>query len=216
MNSEEKEIKFNIQSTYSTLNTLTANTKNIWFVCHGMGHLSRYFVKHFEALPSETNYIIAPQAPSKYYLNPKNKRVGASWLTKENTMAEMNNVISYFDAIFEKEQLQNNPNLIFLGYSQGVSVALRYAAKRKIQFKEMLLVAGGIPKELHKNDFDYLKSNPLVKFYYGNNDEYLNETRIKEESLKLNQLFPNSAIHEFEGTHEFHFSKILEISGVYK
>lgn len=212
MNSEENEIKYEISNTYSTLNTLDRNTENIWFVCHGMGHLSRYFIKQFESLPSTTNYIIAPQAPSKYYINPTYKRVGASWLTKENTIDEMENIVSYFDAIFKNQRLNSNPNLILLGYSQGVSVAIRYAARREIQFKEMWLVAGGIPKELNQSDFSYLKSNPPVKFFYGNKDEYLNETRIREESTKLTQLFRNSEIHEFEGTHDFDFGKVLRLS----
>ncbi|NNL82566.1 MAG: esterase, partial [Winogradskyella sp.] len=84
MNQTEKEISYKTSNSYSTLNTLTSKTKNVWFVCHGMGYLSRFFLKYFKELDSETNYIIAPQAPSKYYIQPK-MHVGANWLTKDNT-----------------------------------------------------------------------------------------------------------------------------------
>jgi len=43
MGSEEKEISYTITNSYSTLNTLTKATKNVWFVCHGMGYLVGIF-----------------------------------------------------------------------------------------------------------------------------------------------------------------------------
>ena len=82
MNSTEKEIVYTISNSYTTLNSLTSKTKNVIFACHGMGYLSRYFLKYFKGLNSDDNYIIIPQAQSKYYIAPKMKHVGASWLTK--------------------------------------------------------------------------------------------------------------------------------------
>ena len=62
MNSTEKEISYISSNSYSTLNNINENTENVWFVCHGMGYLSRYFLKYFKTLDSDKNYIIAPQA----------------------------------------------------------------------------------------------------------------------------------------------------------
>ena len=98
--------------------------------------------------------MIAPQAQSKYYLPPNFKHVGSSWLTKENTLKETENVMRYFDAVFEAENLPKNKNLIVLGYSQGVSVALRYVAKRQINCSQLVIHSGGIPKELEAKDFE--------------------------------------------------------------
>ena len=146
MNSTEKEISYQTTNSYSTLNQLTKSTKNIWFVCHGMGYLSRYFLKYFKDLNPEENYIIALQAQSKYYIPPVFKHVGASWLTKENTLKETDNVMRYFDAVLEAEQLPKDKNLIAFGYSQGVSVAMRYVSRRKLMCNQMVLHSGGIPK----------------------------------------------------------------------
>ena len=71
----------------------------------------------------------------------------------------MKNIINYFDAILENEKLNSKHNLIVLGYSQGVSVALRYLAKRKIQCDKLIIHSGGIPKELNPEDFSYLNKN---------------------------------------------------------
>ena len=201
MNPSEKEITYQSKNSYSTLNNLNSNTKNIWFVCHGMGYLSRYFLKYFKHLDPKENYIIAPQAPSKYYQQPK-MHVGANWLTRVDTKLGMDNIINYFDAVFEKENLVNRANLIVLGYSQGVSVSLRYLALRKIQCEKIAIHSGGIPKELTQKDFNYLDVNTKVYLVYGTNDEYLNPERIKEETLKAKNLFGNKLqIEPFEGTH---------------
>ena len=197
----EKELTYNTINTYSTLNQLTSNTRYIWFVCHGMGYLSRFFLKYFEGLNPEEHYIIAPQAPSKYYLGSQFKHIGASWLTRENTSQETENIISYFDALFKAEGITHKHKLVVMGYSQGVSVAMRYMAKRQIQAEILMIHSGGIPKELTKSDFDYFQGK--VKLIYGTNDEYLDETRIQtEQQIALNLFGNHIEVISFEGKHE--------------
>jgi len=200
MNLEDKEISYTTTNSYSTLNRLTNSTKNVWFVCHGMGYLSRYFIRYFEGLDDADNFIIAPQAQSKYYIPPKFKHVGASWLTKENTLKETENVMRNFDAILEAENISKTMNLIILGYSQGVSVAMRYIVKRKLQCAQLILHSGGIPKELNAEDFSFLDAK--VSMIYGTQDEYLNDERIASETKRVQELFENKAIIlPFEGKH---------------
>ena len=152
---------------------------------------------------SEENYIIAPQGQSKYYLGSKYKHVGASWLTKENTEKEIENVMRNFDAIFEVEKLPKDINLIVLGYSQGVSVAARYVAKRKLNCSQLVLMSGGLPKELKRYNFKFLKGKTKVSLIYGTNDEYLNEESMVYEKKRFYELFGNTAvIIPFEGKHE--------------
>jgi len=112
------------------------------------------------------------------------KHVGASWLTKENTLKEMENIISYFDNILSNEKIENL-NFIFLGYSQGVSVAMRYLAKRKIIVSKLILMSGGIPKELTPKDFKYLKNKAVIYYVYGDKDEYITEDFLNSEKKKV-------------------------------
>jgi predicted esterase len=211
MNSEEKEIHYQSSNSYSTLNHLTKRTKTVWFVCHGMGYMSRYFLKYFKGLNPEEHYIIAPQAPSKYYIQPK-MHVGANWLTREDTDAEMANILNYFDAVLDTEQIPEGINLIVLGYSQGVSVAMRYLAKRQLQCSQLVLHSGGIPKELSSVDFDYLSEDTKVKFIYGTDDAYLDDGRIDIESARGVELFGNRlSVLPFKGKHEVNVAYINEL-----
>lgn len=213
MKPTEKEITYQTSNSYSTLNNLTENTKNVWFVCHGMGYLSRYFLKYFGDLDPEENYLIAPQAPSKYYVTSRLRHVGASWLTKENTTNETQNVLRYFDAVFEAEQITGSNNLIVLGYSQGVSVALRYIAKRQLNCAQIVMMSGGIPKELNAADFEFLSSSTRVSLIYGTEDKYLDEDRISLEKNRAFELFGhcNLQILPFDGKHEVNIKMIKQL-----
>jgi predicted esterase len=198
---EEKEISYQSANTYSVLNKNTETTRHIWFVCHGMGYLSRYFLKYFRDLNPDENYVVAPQAPSKYYQQPK-MHVGANWLTRDNTKQGIENIMHYFDAIFNAEALHSCPKLIVFGYSQGVSVATRYLAKRQVHCKQLVLHSGGIPLELQPEDFDYLPHDCAVKLVYGTKDEFWNAQRIEEESDRARKLFGERLeILPFDGPH---------------
>ncbi|WP_369995333.1 alpha/beta hydrolase [Winogradskyella sp.] len=211
MNSEEKEISYKTSNSYSSLNKLTEHTKNVWFVCHGMGYLSRYFLKYFKSLNPKENYVIAPQAPSKYYIQPK-MYVGANWLTRDNTEAGTRNIMNYFDAVFENEKIPSNINFIVFGYSQGVSVAMRYMVRRQLQCSQLVLHSGGIPKELTAEDFNYLNSDTKIKLIYGTNDEYLDEARIQVETERVYELFGDRVtILPFEGKHVVNVDYINEL-----
>ncbi|WP_437395623.1 alpha/beta hydrolase [Flagellimonas lutimaris] len=204
MSNSEKTVTYTTENTYLTQNELTPKTKNVWLVFHGIGYLSRYFVKYFNGLDVNENYIIVPQAPSKYYLKNEFKYVGASWLTKENTAAEVKNVLNYIDAVLEAENLPDNINLILFGFSQGVSVATRWLARKKANCKLVVLYAGGIPNELTAADFEFLNyASTEIKIIYGDQDEYLTPDRLKGEKIKIDKLFKGKAeTITFKGGHE--------------
>ena len=146
--------------------------------------------------------VAAPQAPSKFYLDNTYTKVGACWLTKDNTSLEMDNILTFFNNIYEKEILPYaNKKLIVLGYSQGVSVAMRWLAKSKVTCKELIIHSGAIPQELEAKDFEGFRFKPHL--VYGTNDEFINEERIISEKNKARTLFGNKLnIHPFEGGHE--------------
>lgn len=211
--SMQKEATYSTKNTYSTLNTLSEKTKTVWIVFHGMGYLSKYFINYFSELNTDENYIIAPQAPSKYYQDKKFKHVGASWLTRENTITETENILNYIDAVVEKEILESVPNLIIMGYSQGVSIATRWVASRNIQCKTLLLHSGAIPNELQPSDFKFLNPYAKVIYIYGNKDQYITEAKKTEEYLKSNKLFKDRlSIEVFEGSHEVSKKFLLKVS----
>ena len=200
---EEKLLTFQSTHPYETLNKRTTATRRIWVAFHGIGFLSRYFLRYFTHLDPDENYIIAPQAPSLYYLDSRYKNIGASWLTREHTGRNMVNILNYLDALFEREALGESPELVLMGYSQGVSVLSRWVAQRKIQCHRMLLYAGKLPEELRPADFTHLSDSVPVEFYAGDSDAYLPVAYRPTLEEQLLQLFGKRVrLCYYQGGHE--------------
>ncbi|RZS93687.1 alpha/beta hydrolase [Aquimarina brevivitae] len=208
---KEHLVSYQSTNSYSTLHKLSATTENVWIVFHGIGYLSRYFIRLFNHLDSDKNYIIAPQAPSKYYKGEDYRKVGSSWLTKENTAIDKQNVLAYVDAIIEHENIPEDKNLIVLGYSQGVSIASRWVTSRKTKCDSLLFVSGGFPKELGKEDVAFLENQTRIIHILGEKDPYFNIEKIDQEKDRLIQLMPTIEFRTHDGGHELNPESLQDI-----
>ncbi|MGB3590401.1 MAG: alpha/beta fold hydrolase [Nonlabens sp.] len=185
-----KTVIYQHRNSYHTLNELTSTTKNIWLCLHGLGYLAKYFKKYFDGLESQENYIIIPQAPSKFYQDQQFKHVGACWLTRVDTQQEMSNNLSYLTQILDEEHILGDPRLIILGYSQGVSIATRFLVNYNQKIKALILHSGSIPEEHGDQDAAVLKNTPDQIFHIsGTKDEYATPERELSEQNKIKRIF---------------------------
>ena len=76
---------------YYTLGDPGPGTRQVWVVCHGYGQLASRFLEKLRALDDGTRYLVAPEGLSRFYLSesPAERRVGASWMTREDRLAEI-------------------------------------------------------------------------------------------------------------------------------
>lgn len=209
-------VSYTTTNSYSTLNTLTTDTQNIWIACHGIGFLSKYFIRYFEHLDPKANYIIAPQAPSKYYQTKAYKYVGASWLTKVDKAIEIENILNYLDSIVRHENLPKDKKIILFGFSQGVSVVTRWLAKRQLRCDHLVLHSGSIPTELQASHF---KPYPDLKttIIYGSEDDYLEDHKIESELFFAKNILPNTPESiVFKGKHVMHPESISKVVNTLK
>lgn len=211
---EEKTLSYTTTNSYVIKNEFTEKTRNIWIVFHGLGHLSQYFIEHFKDLNPDQNYIVAPQAPSLYYQDKRYKYVGACWLTRENRESGIANIHNFLDALYEKEvepKLNSNTRLIVFGFSQGVSVAMRWLFSRKLICSQLILNSGSIPREFDTGSFKTLiESKPHL--VYGADDSLITADRIKDEISYAQTLFEKEpVVTEFQGGHQVHEKILKEI-----
>ncbi len=207
----QKEVVYQSINTYDTLNEFTSKTTTVWLVFHGIGYLSRYFIRLFQSLDPQENYIIAPQAPSKYYKNNEYKKVGSSWLTKENTKTETKNVLNYVDSVMEAENIPDKVKFVVLGYSQGVSIASRWIATRKIQPDGFVMISGGFPKELDREDFAFLTNKTKVTHILGEKDPYFEIDKVNAEKIRVKGILPQIQFRIHPGGHELDIETLQNI-----
>lgn len=200
----EKYVTYQHKAPYYTLNDLTDATRRVWVAFHGYGQLSRFFLRKFETLNKDENFIISPQGMSKYYQKGFAGRVGANWMTKEDRMTDIANQYTYIDSVLESEAVDwEKMELVYFGFSQGVSTMGRYAVHAGLPFSAMIFWAGAFPPELSDEDFRFRKGGEKFRFFVGNEDPFYDFEREEEERMHLREIFHQDVpITRFEGVHE--------------
>lgn len=202
----EKHINFSFKAPYYTLNSIEPTTKNIWIICHGYGQLAAHFIKRFDVFNPKENFVLAIQGLSRFYIMDNSGRVGASWMTKEDRLTDLENqqtyIVAVFDEVFKGINLENY-KINLLGFSQGVAMIGRLTAHKKLHFENLIIWAGGFPLELTKKDFDFVGVNANLKVVLGKNDEFFKEEKYQEEIDRMESIIGlKPEIILFEGNHE--------------
>jgi len=212
--SNENHISFEFNAPYHTLNEITDATQYVWIVFHGYAQLSKYFITKFSELDGQKNFIICPQGLSKFYQKGFSGRVGATWMTKDDRLTDIENQKTYLEAIVENYDLENllkHKKLIYFGFSQGVSTMCRIAAHLKLPFHKMILWAGSIPPELEAKDFEFQEPKDIT-YYSGTKDPFFKEgmdTALIKQAEDVFGTTPKAVW--FEGVHEVKPDLILKI-----
>lgn len=215
----ELQVTFNFSARYFKLGEINQQTKAVWFVLHGYGHLAKYFLKKFEPLTNHDICVIAPEGLSRFYLEDintriktGNNRVGSTWMTSENRLADIDNYIQFLNTVYNTE-LKTYPNVpvTLLGFSQGAATVSRWALNNSIAFNDLVLWAGIFP-----NDMDFEKGKELLKHkkvyqVYGNKDPFLTEARVEEMKSLSEKIGVTSPPLIFDGGHELHEETLLKL-----
>ena len=202
----EKSIQIQIKAKYHTWGNLSEETSQIWFVLHGYGQLAEFFIKKFEFLDPQKNYIVAPQGLNKFYLKEFSGRVGANWMTKEDRLNEIANYIHYLDSVYEQE-LQNFENqtdnkkikINLLAFSQGCATASRWLVYGKHKFERFVAWAGEIPQDVIEKPI--FKAIP-IQMIFGKQDELIKPEFVNPVLERISQQQISPEIIYFEGKHE--------------
>lgn len=172
----EHQIKIERTVRYFTLGELNENTKTIWFVVHGYGQLSQYFIKKFANIVDNQTFIVAPEAPSRFYLDADFKRVGASWMTRELRQSEIDDNNDYLNTIYKnllKDRDLTNIEINILGFSQGCATVCRWFGAEKIKCNRLLLWAGFFSNGIREVIEPEILKNVETYYIYGDKDEFL-------------------------------------------
>jgi predicted esterase len=153
-NSTEHHLRVTRTARYWTLGGEAAN--EVWFVCHGYAQLARRFIRRFASIATPERRIVAPEALSRFYLDgvgmhgPESP-VGATWMTREDRLSEIEDYIAYLDALYDHTTSDvdaHSVHVVALGFSQGLATVARWAARSERSIDDVVLWSGGFPPEL--------------------------------------------------------------------
>src|SRR3546814_5982443 len=100
---DEHSITVPRTARYYTMGEPQDQPRELWYVCHGYAQLGSRFIRRFAPLDDGTRLIVAPEALSRFYLEVKGRThaespVGASWMTREDRLSEIDDYVAYLDA----------------------------------------------------------------------------------------------------------------------
>lgn len=200
---------------YYTLGTPGDGVREVWYVLHGYGQLAAYFIRHFDALAGDHRLVVAPEALSRFYLDDAHARVGASWMTREDRLREIEDYLAYLGALHARILADAAPGEVqvhVLGFSQGAETAARWVALGGLEPHRLILWGGRVPADLdlavHAGAFRRARLT-LVR---GTGDAYATAERAAEEEDRLNRhVIPYQSL-TFEGGHRLDAAVLRELA----
>lgn len=171
---------------------------DFWFVCHGYGQLAARFLERFRALETPQRCVVAPEGLSRFYLSesPAERRVGASWMTREDRLHEIDDYIRFLDAVYAGVAPGKN-SVSALGFSQGTATACRWAALGSSRIDRLILWGGEVPPDL---DLERLRVPKLV-LVYGTRDEFFTPKIVAANEARLREHHVPYELVSFDGGH---------------
>lgn len=207
---KENLVEFIFKARYCTLGDFSSSTKQIWFVLHGYGQLARFFIRKFETLTSRSIGLVAPEGLSRFYLEEMSKRsatgnnrVGATWMTAENRLMDIENYLHYLSAV-HSQVMKNHPEIpvTILGFSQGSATASRWVIQHPDCCSRLILWAGIFPPDMEFDKAGQILTSKKLLMVYGRNDPYVTDQRLEEMTSINRRLRVSPEVLAFEGGHE--------------
>ena len=193
----------------------------VWLVCHGYSQLAEDFIKYFAPLDDGRTLVIAPEALSRFYTNrfhpdaEKGKRVGATWMTREDRINEIKDYTSYLDLLYDRILAdRNRESLKFtvLGFSQGVATISRWLASTDRPVDRVINWAGMLPPDLDTNEYFRNLRNTDVTLVVGETDELVGPQGIDDEKRRFKEMELTLGLVTFKGGHSLQRKTLLEIA----
>ena len=203
---KEHHISVSRTARYHTLGDADTQPSEVWFVLHGHMYLARQFIRYFRVLEDPKRLIVAPEGLSRSYVNHEERRVGASWMTKEDRLNEIADYVSYLDELYRHlfETVDRAAATVHvLGFSQGAATACRWVAMGEAKIDRLTIWAGLVPPDLDLETGGPKLRDARLKIVLGDKDEWVNAAEAAEQETRLTEL---GILHEFvrfDGGHLF-------------
>jgi predicted esterase len=207
---------------YYTLGDPAATPTEIWIVCHGFGQLARSFIEPFRAIARPGRLVIAPEALNRYYLNRDggragaNARVGGTWMTREDRLAEIDDYVRYLDALLREVggETPRSARVIALGFSQGAAVAARWLVHGEVRLDRVILWCGLLPPEIHPDGEARSRlAHADLHLVCGRDDAMIDAGQLRAQAELLSRANVPHRVVEFAGGHELDRATLLSLAG---
>ena len=202
---EEHHLSVPRSARYFTIGADPRTAREIWFVLHGYGQLAGRFLRHFVSLGDGERTVVAPEGLSRFYLESDARdKVGASWMTREDRLAEIDDYVHYLDVVFAEVTRERRPagGIHVLGFSQGTATASRWLAQGRARADRLILWGGEVPPDLDLARARERWERTTLLFVAGSTDQFITAKVLARDEQRLKDHGIAYRVERFEGGHE--------------
>ena len=216
---QEHHIEVSRTARYFTLGDPSGGAAEVWFVCHGYAQLAARFLEKFRVLDDGRRYLVAPEGLSRFYLteSPAERRVGASWMTREDRLSEIEDYLRYLDAVYDDvfgSVDRSGVTVHALGFSQGAATVSRWTGLGKAQIDRLALWGGEFPPDLDLTLGAVVSrlQSARLSLVYGRSDEFITPKVVAGVTGRLRQYGIPYREMPFDGGHELDEGVLRELA----
>jgi predicted esterase len=189
---------------YFTLGPAAATAREVWIVLHGYGQLAARFLRAFAPLDDGARCIVAPEGLSRFYVEAgRNDKIGASWMTREDRLAEIDDYVRYLDALHgEVMRGAVAAPITVLGFSQGTATAARWLAQGTVTAGRLILWGGEVPPDLDLAAARDRWERTDVTLVVGSEDPFITSKVLARDEQRLREHGISFRVERFDGGHE--------------
>ncbi len=214
---DEHHLSVPRSARYYTIGADAKIARQIWFVLHGYGQLAGRFLRHFTALADDLRMVVAPEGLSRFYLGGDARdKVGASWMTREDRLTEIDDYVHYLDAVYAEVTRERRPTgaIHVLGFSQGTATACRWLALGRAHADRLILWGGEVPPDLDLALVRERWEHTAVLLVAGSTDQFITPKVLARDEQRLTEQGIGYRIERFEGGHEIRGDVLERVKSV--
>ncbi|MDA1080608.1 MAG: hypothetical protein O2973_02865 [Gemmatimonadetes bacterium] len=153
--------------------------RELWYVLHGQAMRAVAFLGDCRAAEADDRLVIAPEALSRFYDGPITSRdapVAAIWMTRDEREHEISDYVAYLDTVHATILDRfggTSPPVTILGFSQGGSTAIRWAASGHVKAAHVIVWASSMPPEIDYAALYEKQGQPAFTYVCGTTDIYI-------------------------------------------
>lgn len=194
--------------------------RDVWVCVHGFGQLARRFARDLGVIVAPHRKLVIPEALNRYYIEspgvaPQDRKVGATWMTKEDRGADIADYVGYLDALYGVEVAPHatmGARVTALGFSQGVTTAVRWSVLGMSHIDRLVCWAGALPHDidLSAHASRLRAMSPVMAI--GDEDEFAGWAAVEEQRAKLDGAGIPHTLHQFPGGHVLNDDVLMKIA----
>ena len=167
---------------------------------HGYGQRAEHLLHELEALPgAEAWLLVSVQGLHRFY-ERATQQVVAHWMTSEDRDLAIADNVAYVDAVVSAVAAAHPfERLVFVGFSQGASMASRAAARAGDCCHGLVLLGGDVAPEVLASGAPL----PRTILGRGTSDAFYSARQFTADREALEERGVLGAAVEFTGGHEF-------------